>query len=288
MPTSPSASTSYLYPTTSIPTTPSILSRAGSQTRLRPLHSSAQPISTSISSPTLQKDHSKRRKRTIRNTNESEDDWITRTASTLTLTRLEEKGQSWLAARNSSTSLTGGEVGDDEYDPYSPEWQRSRIQSQRHSRTQLQQARSRRGSSGKEGVVQESGEDVIGPDFVDVDDEDNEEEGEEVDEREMKKVVMGRGGGGVDWAVGWMDFKGDGEDEEDREQDGNVQEEESKNRGQLDPVELQKRLRKKKKKDDEIESGIEVESTVASPPEQAGVWNDAKWLLAVAKKAALQ
>lgn len=181
-------------------------------------------------------------------------------------------------------------MGDDEYDPYSPEWQRSRVQSQRESRTQLQQVRSRRGSSGKEGIAEGRGEDVVGPDFVDMEknEEDEEEEGDEINESEMRKVVMGRVGGWVDWAVGWMDFKGEGEDGDDTEQDENANDEDGpKSRGELDHIELQKRLRKKKKRDEELEVRSDDKGVVASPPEQAGVWDDAKWLLTVATNAAL-
>lgn len=225
--------------------------------------------------------------------------------STIKLTRLEEKGQSWLAARNSSTSLTGGEVGDDEFDLYTEEWNRSRVQSTRGSDAKLQgqsrvqsraqsRAQSRRGSVGAGDRVREEEEkEEIGPDFVNVE-EVEEEEGEEIDEGEMKRVVMGRVGGWVDWAVGWMDFRGEGEeegdaDEAEAEADGAAMEEnaEAMMKGELDPVELQKRLRKKKRKDDEAETGGEGTNTVSSAPEQAGVWSDAKWLLRVASKVAI-
>ena len=177
-------------------------------------------------------------------------------------------------------------MGDDEYDPYSPEWNRSQVQSQmasqRGSRSRLQ---SRRGSMG--GVPEMNEEEVVGPDFVDVDEEDEEEEGEEVDEGEMKKVVMGRVGGWVDWAVGWMDFRGEGEEEG---EDDNVEEgREGGSKEGPDPVELQKRLRRKKKRDEELEGGDGERGVLRPPPEdgQAGTWSDAKWLLGVATKVAL-
>jgi len=187
--------------------------------------------------------------------------------------------------------LTGGEVGDDEYDPYSPEWQRSRAQSQWGSGVKLQHARSRRGSAGKDGVREEAEHDVVGPDFVNMEEEEDEVEGEEVDESEMKEVVMGRVGGWVDWAVGWMDFRGDveedGEETEDAVDGDGKDGEEAQSRGRLDPVELQKRLCKKKKGDQELTTGTDNKDLIVTAPEQAGVWNDAKWLLAVATNAAL-
>jgi len=158
------------------------------------------------------------------------------------------------------------------------------------SRLQMGNTRSRRGSVGREGLGRdgadegEGREEVMGPDFVDVDEEEEEgREGEDVDEGEMRKVVMGRVGGWVDWAVGWMDMRG--EDVDDDGDEGAGEEGVAGTKGELDPVELQKRLRRKKR-DEELEGGT---SAVGKPPEgeQAGVWSDAKWLLGVAKKVAL-
>lgn len=161
----------------------------------------------------------------------------------------------------------------------------------------LSRAQSRRGSvgggngvRGEEEVEEVEEEEEVGPDFVNA--EEGEEEGEEVDEGEMKRVVMGRVGGWVDWAVGWMEFRGEGEEEGDADEaDGAAEEEddggEGSVRGELDPVELQRRLRRKKRKDDEAETGSEGTNIMGSAPEQAGVWSDAKWLLGVATKVAL-
>jgi len=79
------------------------------------------------------------------------------------------------------------------------------------------------------------------------------------------------------------------EDAEDAEDDGDEEhggEGEGVTRGELDSVELQKRLRRKTKRDKELEVGT---SGVGKPPEgeQAGVWTDAKWLLGMARKVAL-
>lgn len=219
------------------------------------------------------------------------DDWITRTASTLTLTRLEEKGQSWLAARHSSTSLTGGDVEEEDGDDAvhrSLDGERSGTYNHLGARNRVQQgdARSRRSSAGRGGVGAGEGdgegeEEMMGPDFVDVDEEGR--EGEDVDEGEMRKLVMGRVGGWVDWAVGWMDMRGEDVDDDGEEVD--VEERGGRARGELDPMELQKRLGRKKR-DEDMEEGT---GGVDSPPEgeQAGVWSDARWLLGVARKVAL-
>lgn len=214
-------------------------------------------------------------------------------------------------------------MGDDEFDAesYEPEWGRSRVHSARESGARLQglsRGQSRRGSigggggggdsvrgHGEAGEEEEDEEEEIGPDFVNAEEDGGgEEEGEEVDEGEMKRVVMGRVGGWVDWAVGWMDFRGEGEEEgdvdagadagggavkeEEEEEGGGGKEGGASSRGEVDPVELQKRLRKKKKRwDDEAERGSRGTNFMSSAPEQAGVWSDAKWLLGVATKVAL-
>lgn len=143
---------------------------------------------------------------------------------------------------------------------------------------------------GEEEVEEVEEEEEVGPDFVNA--EEGEEEGEEVDEGEMKRVVMGRVGGWIDWAVGWMEFRGEGEEEGDADEAAGAAGEEVDGgegivRGELDPVELQRRLRRKKRMDDEAETGGEGTNTMGSAPEQAGVWSDAKWLLGVATKVAL-
>lgn len=212
--------------------------------------------------------------------------------------RLEEKGLAWRAKRESSTSLTG-EDGDGDGDwgasgrVKGKEGGKSRGQSRGQSRAQSR-AQSRRGSTG-DGMRSEPDvlEEDIMPDFVNAEEEEEgeEEEGEDVDEGEMKRVVLGRVGGWVDWAVGWMDFRTE-EDEEEEGGEGEgaaeVEDKEAVVKGELDPVELQKRLRRKKKRGSEVEeTGSEGVSIVSGAPEQAGFWSDARWLLGVASKVAL-
>jgi len=144
--------------------------------------------------------------------------------------------------------------------------------------------RSRRTNFGGDGA----GEDVaVEPDFVDGWEEDEEAEEVEVDEGEMRKVVMGRVGGWVDWAVGWLDLRGD---EGDDEGEGEGEREGGEQKGELDPVELQRRLRRKKKRDEEVGMDAMVGRGVRAAPEgeRAGTWSDAQWLLHVAMAAAVE
>ena len=101
-------------------------------------------------------------------------------------------------------------------------------------------------------------------------------------EGEMRRVVWGGLGGWVDWAVGWLDLRGG---EGDEGGDGN------EGRGELDAVELQRRLRRKEREDRDRdldqEGGGGDTNSMSCAPESAGMWRDAKWLLGVAAKAAL-
>lgn len=193
-------------------------------------------------------------------------------------------------------------MDDDDDDEYAkgefstPRSRRSRVQSQMVSANRLNRL-SRRDSGVKAahgegaGRDREEGQDIVGPDFVDVDEEDEAEmdveEEEDIDEGEMRRVVMGRVGGWVDWAVGWMDMRAEGDDADD--EDDAQAADSTQSRGELDPVELQKRLRRKKKQDAETVSGTSDTMLTPAPPdgEKANVWSDAKWLLSVATKAAL-
>lgn len=188
---------------------------------------------------------------------------------------MEEKGQAWLATRESSTSLSNSLAGmgdldaDDEYDAYSPEFSRSRMNSRRGSLF----------SEGPQGVGE------VGPDFVDLVEEEEEEgerkEEEQIDEGEMRRVVMGRFGGWVDWAVGWMDFRdlGDGGEEGDEDDEGKSGEgvEEAPVVGPVDRGVIVEGLQRR----DEKGAGV------MAPEGDVGVLKDVKWLLDVAAKIVL-
>lgn len=111
-------------------------------------------------------------------------------------------------------------------------------------------------------------------------------EEEEVDEGEMRKIVMGRVGGWVDWAVGWMDFRGEGEDEGDVD-DGLLEngEERSSVRSNPEKYDIRPEL-------DEIGTEMGERLLVGAPPPPPspagdGMWTDTKWLLGVASKIVL-
>ncbi|KAL8996972.1 MAG: hypothetical protein Q9169_003623 [Polycauliona sp. 2 TL-2023] len=118
----------------------------------------------------------------------------------------------------------------------------------------------------------------IEPDFVDLDEWDWEEREEElvevVDEGEMKKLVLGRVGGWVDWMVGWMDWRGLGDDDDGvGEGNGNDEMVEEEVGGEGNE-------KRKWREDDGGESGS---FSGLPPPEAAGgTWEDAKWLLKIA------
>ncbi|KAI4105309.1 MAG: hypothetical protein L6R37_002759 [Teloschistes peruensis] len=115
---------------------------------------------------------------------------------------------------------------------------------------------------------------TLEPDFVDLEDEpddDDDDEGTEreevVDESEMRRLVWGRVGGWVDWAVGWMDLSVDEGVEEGGEEEG----------GKAEMQEMG--MEGSRGESDWIEEG---EGLGIKAPRTGGVWEDAKWLFKVA------
>ncbi|KAI4242231.1 MAG: hypothetical protein L6R40_004102 [Gallowayella cf. fulva] len=105
---------SYISPTT-LPSTkyPSILSRSSSRTKLRSPGPGPTPTTDpSDSNPPLPKSrpgsrhHSRRGTSTESSAYDADSSWLTRTASTLAMQSMEEKGRVWLASRTSATSLS--------------------------------------------------------------------------------------------------------------------------------------------------------------------------------------
>lgn len=118
---------------------------------------------------------------------------------------------------------------------------------------------------------------VEGVDFVD----EEEVDPEEGDEGEMRRVVWGRVGGWVDWAVGWMDWRVDEAEGEGMEGD-EVDEGEEKD---LDGEGKRKRRRRRGEGDRIVVNRIDdVGRLEVQPPVGDGGWKDAKWLLGVAGK----
>lgn len=138
-----------------------------------------------------------------------------------------------------------------------------------------------RGALGGDREVDEG---IAGPDFVDpaVFDEEEIEEEEEVDENEMRRVIMGRAKGWIDWAVGWMDLRNEEMLEGDRE---DVQEDEKGNVGGGRDVDGASRRKQKRSSNN---GGYDsAEALISEPPprdQDAGILADTRWLLNVASK----
>ena len=119
------------------------------------------------------------------------------------------------------------------------------------------------------------------PDFVDLDEWDREEEEEVVavmDEGEMRKLVLGRVGGWVDWMVGWMDLRGLGEEDGD---EGMGEEEEVVVDETVDEVKA--KAREGWRLLGEGDRGdVDGGSGLPAPGPGGGAWEDAKWLLRIA------
>lgn len=131
----------------------------------------------------------------------------------------------------------------------------------------------------------------MGVDFADqamLDAEDDSgSELDEFEEGELKKLVWGRVGGWVDWAVGWMDWRDGLEGVDEEEDDISSSQEKSQ---------IQEGLKQRLKKKATIKlDGVQVDVSsnvslmgyadpIPIPPETAGVIGDAKWLIGVASK----
>ena len=129
----------------------------------------------------------------------------------------------------------------------------------------------------------------MGVDFVDQgigdDQDDSDSELDEYGEGELKKLVWGRVGGWVDWAVGWMDWR-----------DGlqGVDEEEDLQNTEREKVSLQRSGKQRKRRrvtlsPDEQGEPVGTSSTgnpisIPAAPEETGLIGDAKWLLGMVGK----
>lgn len=235
------------------------------------------------------------------------------TASTLTISTAENKGQAWLATRASSTSLADISgpaptdrsdvyVADDEFSPVSYRYA-SRPQSRFGSRA-VSRVASRRGSRG--GFMTPVGStktpggerleetssyfDSMSPDFVDTFEDDDDDDDEDViidDDGEMKRLVWGRAKGWVDWAVGWMDFRedADGDDDEDGAEE-EAAETPTPGKDQTGSTKTGQALNKKKRARIQRPQEIPAEQhadVVAPAPNEPGFIGDAAWLIGLAK-----
>ncbi|KAL8918085.1 MAG: hypothetical protein Q9172_005573 [Xanthocarpia lactea] len=238
---------------------------------------------------------------------DADNSWLTRTASTLALHTMEEKGQSWLASRTSATSLSHAHIDtyhNTDASSLSPDSEarihgraslsrstpqsrhasrvQSRVGSTVGSRSDLRMTRTEAfGMSARyEDTLQPKAQGLedIEPDFVDLDERDREDgEGVDiVDEGEMRRLILGRVGGWVDWMVGWMDFRGVGDDGETGE--GEM------GRGEMDVEGSSKGEGRDKQRllDGGDESELDKGVGIPAPESGGGVWEDTKWFLKVA------
>ncbi|KAL8711580.1 MAG: hypothetical protein Q9220_003990 [cf. Caloplaca sp. 1 TL-2023] len=246
---------------------------------------------------------------------EADSSWLTRTASALAMQCLEEKGQSWIVSRKSATSLQhhqnvpsetyhgsnrGEEKGATDEGGNKYYQSNNTTPTSRHSSRMGSKVGSRVGSRAASrldlrmtGLATPSIEtkpapqpptmmqDLAGmePDFVDLPNVDDDDSGElaVVDEGELKKLVLGRVEGWVEWLVGgWMDLREGGGG-------GGVggQEQEEKNRS---TGEEKGREEGRKGLDVEGEKGL-ARIPPAPPWEAGGIWADAKWLARIARES---
>lgn len=128
------------------------------------------------------------------------------------------------------------------------------------------------------------GDAIVKADFLESEDE---ETREDVDEGEMRKIVMGRVGGWVDWAVGWMDFRDQGDYNEG--EDGEVLGSETTAEGTVGgAAKIEEGPRRGPKAVKKIVKSEEAEVGVLPPDgEGVGALQDAKWLLDVATNIVL-
>lgn len=245
-----------------------------------------------------------------------EEDWFTRAGLTTTSLLRESKGQSWLTSRHSSTSLHEGGSSDEDAetlsylsasshlrlhfadDELSPETPRctSRWGSRFGSRA-ASARNSRRGSNadlaltptivvsrdedGYFGAMAARNEELVGPDFVDVDDGSDEEDAEEEIARLARERSSGFVGGIVDRLVGWSLFNVD----EDRE-GTDVEDEGDKNGGSGAGV-VNTTSRSLPARNRQVPGpGQVIEETQPERQEEGG-WHDAAWLLSLASKVIL-
>ncbi|KAG8527955.1 uncharacterized protein KY384_006871 [Bacidia gigantensis] len=294
----------------SFPSTPSLLSRHNSLSHLslsRPQPSNTKARYNSRSHVQLPASNSKRRRRSAHYYNVDNEDWLMRTASALMLSRLEEKGQSWLVARDSSTSLSGiqSELGEETTSLGSArsieshEVELGRYASARSSfpgpegRKLSGDIVAKRLHEAEEGERKGAAvEEIAGPVFVNAEDKDEmraieengfvEDDEIDVDESEMKRIVMARIGGWVGWGVGWMDFRGDSESNEDEDEDEiEISDHTEGNRRGFDATKVRRRLDHQARPSDQDEDAL---LGLPPPPsgEEAGLVNDVRWLINVA------
>lgn len=339
-PYQPPGKTSYLS-SSSVPDTPPLLSHSRSRSHVRQQRQ-MKDSSRALSDTDLQSMNSSQplhnnnkgereegfkfsKTKAVRSPGRPDSEWLLRAGLALTSSTREEKGQSWLVKRDSSTSLVGDADYSEEVSPYhlkGMQWPRSAASTPA--------ARSRRGSRSRGGSRQASrtnlsmtslelasvkwppgskrssaseNRDVV-PDFVDEDiraelasihGRDLEEEclalypdsEDEIDEAEMQRLTQGRGLGPGSWIDRIVRWTLFG-----------VEEEWSMppapdiilhtTHDHDDDFHADQELQNCNEDDDDV-SPLDVELPIRiERPEENGGWADASWLFRVAKNAMLQ
>ena len=237
-----------------------------------------------------------------------DDEWLHRAGTILSAEARENKGQSWLVSRESSTSLVAhtmsGEHLDDEEALHSPVYSRvhsrgaSRVVSRVVSRAPSAKP-SRRGSTvgnsrigfmtpydaktpgsaiPAEGYFDDMAE-VAEPDFVEAEDDGS------IDEEEVSRLARQPGfgfGGLVDKLVGFSLFNVDEDAEETEDESAELSKEEAIKKKQAELKRKREELaRAAKNSADATRRG---ESVKPAKQGEEGGWQDAAWLLSVASK----
>ena len=130
----------------------------------------------------------------------------------------------------------------------------------------------------------------MGVDFADqgIGDEqdDSDSELDEYEEGELKKLVWGRVGGWVDWAVGWMDWRDGLQGVDDEEDLQNIEQE--KTLSQRSVKQRKRRRATLRSTSEQSEAGSASSNvdpiSIPAAPEETGVVGDARWLLGMAGK----
>ena len=297
---------SYIAPR-SLPQTPSILSRSNSRARSRKASRSSAALNhfshtTSASdalvgtTPTPRRlKGSHRRSHSTKSPGHSDSTgWLLQTASALTVSAAESKGQAWLATRTSSTSLADGAAhgsrdalytADDEFSPVS--YRHTSRPSSRFGSRGTSRRGSRVGIMTPLGIKTPGDRDGPGADYFEsvradfVEDEEDEED-PEAEDSEVKQVIWGHVGGWVDWAVGWMDFRAD-EDEKELDQLEHLQEGVAASSPRADSKRTIKFTKKRPGKEGATDVYSQTTRHIPRAPEHEGVVQDAAWLLGLAR-----
>ena len=300
----------------SAPTTPRLLSRTSTRTRLSGTNLHKSKSATHIAHPAPRKADrgaasgtATPRRRRPEHDEVADSDWFLRAGALMSSEAREYKGQAWLVSRASSTSLAAGRApeSDDDEDVLDRELEREReFASRRSSRRgsvanlalygqqspALSRAHSRPGSRGlamervdSEAHFSQSPESydgIPGPDFVNLDEqlEALEMESATVDDEAAVRRLVRRGQSGQDsWlasVLGWSLFS---VEEGDDESESEGESDDAEGRG----LRTSSRCSSARFLD---RLGSPPEERVP-PPAEGGVWRDAAWLLTVASKVIL-